>query len=239
MTDVKPGDYGFTKFCKVAAVDQSAFWVTAAGTSSDGGVIYFERGKPGKAFYLNAADPTVSYIVVAGAGSLEDTAYCVMQTTAGSDYIYALWVLKATGETTRFDIPAPTGYGCDGLAVNAPGEARVMMSPGSGGAGSRLYSFKAGTFTLVATYPTRVVLSCYSSPSEGWGHNYGSTIYQLLGASYVTHDIQGKVNGIGMVNGNDGWAVGSYNGQPQMWHYTSSRANVVPASLGRVKATFK
>jgi hypothetical protein len=41
-----------------------------------------------------------------------------------------------------------------------------------------------------------------------------------------------------MVNAYDGWAVGAYNGQPQIWHYTSG-ANVVPTSLGRVKATFK
>jgi hypothetical protein len=135
-------------------------------------------------------------------------------------------------------------YNCDGLAAYQAGEVRLTMTPYGSMSGTVLLKFSNGAFTQLQTFPDRVLLKCYPSPSEGWGTTYTSKVYHWTDAGFSEfYTLPGEVDDLDFVNVNDGWAVGTYgsgsNAVPKMWHYTSSGAAVVPASLGRVKAAFK
>ncbi len=237
-----PVNYGFSRFNDVAAVSVNAWWATADGSSGDG-VVYFEAGHPAKVWNLGETNVSSHYIIVPQTGNPSGEAYVMMKVWSFSynSYRWALFVLKPTGGYSQYWVPVDSSV-CDGLAAYVAGEVRFILTPNAGGP-SYLYSWKNGAFTQLQTFPERVVLQCYTSPSEGWGTTYGPKVYHWSDGGFTdTETLNGTVKDLDMVSAYDGWAVGNYGSGssivPRMWHYTSGAA-VVPTSLGRVKAAFK
>jgi hypothetical protein len=240
-------DYGFGRFTGVAGVNANSWWAVAdgGGAGKDDGVVYFEQGKPAKVWKFGDTTTAEHFIVIPRVADPTGEAYAMLKLLVASynDSRWCLFVLNPSGEYSGYVAPTGNMVGCDGLAAYQPGDVRLMLTPYSSGA-SLLYKFSNGTFTLLETFPERVILRSYPSPSEGWGTTNTSKVYHWTDAGFSsTYTLPGDVLDLDFVNVNDGWAVGAYGSGsdrvPKMWHYTSSGATVVPSSLGRVKAAFK
>ena len=243
-----PGPVGLDVFDGVAAVSRTEYW--AYGTTTRGVVLafYFQNDKVTRVFDLGrlseahySSTPTIA---VPRAASPNGDCYLVVQASDNpfNSNRWMLYILRTDGTFAGYPFPL-NNYYCDGLSVYQPGDVRVMLTVNSGNE-SRLYAFAGGVFREIGTFPERVHLESYPSPTEGWGKHWPSRIYHWTGGAVTPADtVNGHVSDLDMVGPTEGWAVGCRvtNGvyTPVMWHYSDSEPSLTPTSLGRVKAAFR
>lgn len=243
-----PSQLGLGVFDGVAAVSRNEYW--AYGTTTKGVIIafYFLNDKATRIFILGklaeAHHSSTSYIAIPRAASPSGDCYLVVQATDNpfNSHRWMLYILRTDGTFAGYPFPL-NNYYCDGLSVYQAGDVRVMLTVNSGNESS-LYGFANGIFRPIATFPERVHLESYPSPTEGWGKHYPSSIYHFTGGGVQPADtVNGHVSDLDMVGPTEGWAVGCRikNGvyKPAMWHYSDLEPSITPTSLGRVKAAFK
>jgi hypothetical protein len=154
--------------------------------------------------------------------------------------IWMVWRLQTNGTATAYPFPLEN-HTCDGIVGYETGSVKIMLTAYSGA--SRLYNFSDGIFREILTFPERVRMQCYTSPSDGWGLTSYSRIYHWAGGVLMPSvTLDGDLSDLDMVSATEGWAGGhkTKNGirTPTLWHYFDYE-DITPTSLGRVKAVFK
>ena len=242
---------GAVKLWDFAPVNYDDFWVLATRGSASQGyralLIHYQNQNPVLTIDCGPAlgtTTTTGYIVYPRTSGPGGDVYAIILAQGVTTGYYKFVVCHPDGNYKSYDLPHPvcSVYAPEGLVSYEPDEVRYSIWADH--ANSTIYAFNHGVFSVIAQYAGRVHLSCYPTPSDGWGTDMLSKIYHWTNAGPSDfYNVNGKVNTVAFTDSNHGWAVGKGVSTAPLifrpvWSYINDD-QLIPTSLGRVKAAFE